>query len=123
MNDPDSQGIDARITQREAILRNTQPPTSPGSTSASPLEMRPIGPSQPHGKIPNTPGAVALISFLLGGLCFLSLTSFLFGGYTERWWWATPQVAFFFTAWSSFHWGEFMVTAGWNREKCSVDCE
>jgi len=24
-------------------------------------------------------------------------------------------------SWSAFHWGEFAVTAGWNREKVSVD--
>jgi hypothetical protein len=23
---------------------------------------------------------------------------------------------------SAFHWGEFAVTAGWNRQKASVDC-
>jgi protein-S-isoprenylcysteine O-methyltransferase len=38
-------------------------------------------------------------------------------------WWATPQLGFFIAAWSGFHWGEFAVTAGWNLEKCSVDCE
>lgn len=36
-------------------------------------------------------------------------------------WWCTRQLGFFLAAWSAFHWGEFAVTAGWNREKCSVD--
>ena len=25
-------------------------------------------------------------------------------------------------SWAVFHWAEFAVTAGWNLEKCSVDC-
>jgi hypothetical protein len=25
-------------------------------------------------------------------------------------------------SWALFHWAEFAVTAGWNLEKCSVDC-
>lgn len=115
MSNHDDQGIDARLVQREAILQNAQ--------TITPLEMKPVGASQPHGKIPNTPGAVAFISFLLGGIFFVSMTLFAFGGLTQSWWWATPQLAFFLAAWSGFHWGEFEVTAGWNREKCSVDCE
>ena len=34
----------------------------------------------------------------------------------------TYQLRFFIAAWSFFHWAEFAVTAGWNFEKCSVDC-
>ena len=97
------------------------------------LDMHPVGPSQPHGSLPNTPGAVSLISFLLGGLCFLSLKVFfsklqylnsnLDDDTQAGWWWSTPQLGFFLGAWSFFHWAEFSVTAGWNREKCSIDCE
>ncbi|EJD01223.1 ICMT-domain-containing protein [Fomitiporia mediterranea MF3/22] len=94
--------------------------------------MRPAGPTQPHGTIPNTPGAVSFISFILGGICFLSFSTFLSklaaSGHLDQgvidqtgWWWATPQLGFFLAAWSIFHWGEFTVTAGWNRDKCSVD--
>jgi len=36
-------------------------------------------------------------------------------------WWATYQFGFYLAAWSAFHWAEFAVTAGWNKEKCSVD--
>ncbi|KAH8118319.1 ICMT-domain-containing protein [Phellopilus nigrolimitatus] len=89
--------------------------------------MRPIGPSQPHGTIPNTPCAVSVISFLLGGVFFFSVLLFFskLGGLAqtvqEGWWWATSQLGFFLAAWSAFHWAEFAVTAGWNREKCSID--
>ena len=76
----------------------------------------------PHGNIPNTPLASSTISFLLG-------CSFLFGVYTAvsdisntaRL--LTYQLGCFIAAWAFFHWAEFAVTAGWNFEKCSVDCQ
>jgi protein-S-isoprenylcysteine O-methyltransferase len=74
----------------------------------------------PHGNIPNTPLTASTISFLLGGIFFSSLFSLLSG--SSQHWWLTYQTKFFFVAWSAFHWGEFAVTAGWNLEKCSVDC-
>jgi protein-S-isoprenylcysteine O-methyltransferase len=76
-----------------------------------------------HGRIPNTPLAASTISFLLGILFSLGMTTFLCGGFDAVHWWLTYQLGFFVAAWSAFHWGEFAVTAGWNREKCSVDCE
>lgn len=100
-----------------------------GLPPVDPLEMRPVESSLPRGRIPNTPGAVSLISFALGGICFLSLSVFLsklseLGNVKgSGWWWATPQLGFFTTAWSLFHWAEFSVTAGWNREKCSTSCK
>ncbi|KAL4081658.1 Isoprenylcysteine carboxyl methyltransferase family-domain-containing protein [Scleroderma yunnanense] len=76
--------------------------------------------SQPHGNIPNTPLAASTISFLLGAVFSLGAALFSCGGLAHPWW-ATYQLGFFLVAWSAFHWGEFAVTAGWNRERCSVD--
>ncbi|KIO12702.1 hypothetical protein M404DRAFT_993684 [Pisolithus tinctorius Marx 270] len=75
---------------------------------------------EPHGNIPNTPLAASTISFALGALFSLGTALFLSGGRVCPWW-ATYQLGFFLAAWSAFHWGEFAVTAGWNRDKCSVD--
>lgn len=77
---------------------------------------------EPHGNIPNTPLAASTISFLLGGFFALGFALFLQGGLPSPWW-ATYRLGFFVAAWSAFHWGEFAVTAGWNLEKCSVNCE
>jgi protein-S-isoprenylcysteine O-methyltransferase len=76
--------------------------------------------AQPHGSIPNTPLAVSTISFLLGTTFALGSLTFLCGGFYGLWF-ATYQVGFFVASWSAFHWGEFAVTAGWNRDKVSVD--
>ncbi|KAG2367281.1 Isoprenylcysteine carboxyl methyltransferase family-domain-containing protein [Suillus spraguei] len=97
-----------RLRQRASITRNTNT-----------LETIPVN-YQPHENIPNTPLAASTISFLLGSIFSLGLTLFLTGGISDRWW-ATYQLGFFLAAWSGFHWGEFAVTAGWNRDKCSVD--
>jgi protein-S-isoprenylcysteine O-methyltransferase len=87
---------------------------------AHPLETKPIN-HIPHGNIPNTPLATSIISFLLGALFSLGMMVFCAGG-LDRYWWTTYQLGFFVAAWSGFHWAEFAVTAGWNLEKCSVDC-
>lgn len=93
------------------------------AAQSDPLDTVPSDPAHhPRGLIPNTPLAVSLISFLLGSLFSFGLLLFVsdgLGGY----WWSTYQLGFFLAVWSAFHWGEFAVTAGWNREKCSVDCE
>lgn len=73
------------------------------------------------GRLPNTPLTVSTISFLLGSLFTLGLSTFLAGG--ANFWWTTPQLSFFAAAWAAFHWAEFAVTAGWNRGRCNVDCE
>lgn len=78
------------------------------------------GLAQALGTLPNTPLVASLVSFLLGSVFALGIFTFVIGG--GRWWWATYQLGFFFAAWSAFHWAEFAVTAGWNLEKCSVDC-
>lgn len=85
-----------------------------------PLATTPII-NRPKGNIPNTPLAASTISFLLGSIFAPSLLLTLFGGFPGSWW-ATYQLSFFLAAWSAFHWGEFAVTAGWNFEKCSIDC-
>lgn len=87
--------------------------------SNNPLEM--IPPTQPHGTIPNTPLAVSTISFFLGFIFALGFSFFLGSG-PDSFWFTTYQLGFFVASWSAFHWGEFAVTAGWNREKVSVDC-
>ncbi|KDQ64606.1 hypothetical protein JAAARDRAFT_232384 [Jaapia argillacea MUCL 33604] len=100
--------FEARLRQRTA--------TAPGG-----LDTNPTNPAhKPHGNIPNTPLASSTISFLLGCVFTIGVLIFAIGG-LEGHWWATYQLGFFFAAWSAFHWGEFAVTAGWNRPKCSVD--
>ncbi|PVF96493.1 ICMT-domain-containing protein [Serendipita vermifera] len=80
---------------------------------------------------PNTPFAASLTSFLLGGLFFVGSwtvinNSGLLKALISGEWSAVAvnqpsvQLAFFLTAWGFFHWAEFAVTAGWNREKCST---
>jgi protein-S-isoprenylcysteine O-methyltransferase len=104
-----SDPLEQRIRERE-LLRNRPLETIPDLTA-----------TQPHGTIPNTPLAVSTISFLLGSVFALGLSVFLSGGLSS-FWFATYQLAFFVASWSAFHWGEFAVTAGWNREKVSIDC-
>lgn len=100
-------GFEERLRQRQ--------------TFQSHLETVPISSiTQPHGNIPNTPLAASTISFLLGSIFSLAFAIFLSGGLVSTWW-STYQLGFFVAAWAAFHWGEFAVTAGWNREKCSVD--
>jgi len=102
--------FEQRLRERER-LRNRPLETVPDPSVA-----------QPRGKIPNTPLAVSTISFLLGTTFALGSLTFICGGFYGCWF-ATYQLGFFVASWSAFHWGEFTVTAGWNREKVSVDCE
>jgi protein-S-isoprenylcysteine O-methyltransferase len=103
-----SENWDERVQQREAMERH-------------PLETIPTT-NKPRGNIPNTPLAISTISFLLGAIFCLGALIFLAGGF-DTYWCSTYQLGFFVAAWSGFHWGEFAVTAGWNFEKCSVDCK
>ncbi|EJF61178.1 protein-s-isoprenylcysteine O-methyltransferase [Dichomitus squalens] len=106
--EPEEDGFDKRLRQRVAAKRD-------------PLDTVPPDPAhQPRGLIPNTPLSVSLISFLLGSLFSFGLLLFVTNGY-GLYWWATYQLGFFLAIWSAFHWAEFAVTAGWNRDKCSVD--
>ncbi|KAJ7068379.1 Isoprenylcysteine carboxyl methyltransferase family-domain-containing protein [Mycena amicta] len=84
--------------------------------------------STQKNRIPNTPLAASVVSFLLGSTFALGTLAFVGGGvlttnpaFTNAPWWLTGQLGFFIAAWSAFHWGEYAVTAGWNLEKCSID--
>ncbi|KAI0832352.1 ICMT-domain-containing protein [Trametes gibbosa] len=101
-------GFDERLRQRAAAKANALD-TVPAQAD-----------HQPRGLIPNTPLSVSLISFLLGSLFAFGLLLFATNGF-GKYWWSTSQLGCFLAAWSAFHWGEFAVTAGWNRDKCSVD--
>ncbi|KAB5596273.1 Protein-S-isoprenylcysteine O-methyltransferase [Ceratobasidium theobromae] len=87
----------------------------------NPLETVPTQAHEsPHGNIPNTPLSVATVAAGLAIVFTLGAGLFISGGVTGSWW-ATYHLGFFMAAWSFFHWAEFAVTAGWNREKLSVD--
>lgn len=103
-------GLEDRIRQHAAAAE-------------SPLELKPIRNlhARPSGRIPNTPMAVSVISALMGVVFALGGLIFFAGGF-QRYWWATYQLGFYVASWAFFHWAEFAITAGWNREKCSVDC-
>lgn len=89
----------------------------------NPLETVPTQAHEsPHGNIPNTPLSVATVAAGLAIVFTLGAGLFISGGVTGSWW-ATYHLGFFMAAWSFFHWAEFAVTAGWNREKLSVDCK
>jgi len=90
------------------------------ATSAGALETQPTRQlNEPHHTIPNTPLASASISFLLGIVFTLGLVLWVTGPYSL--WFTQTQLGFFFACWAAFHWGEFAVTAGWNRDRVSVD--
>jgi hypothetical protein len=102
-------GFEERLCQREMIK--------------NPLSTIPTDRvHQPRGNIPNTPLAASTISFLLGSIFSPAFLAFIAGalGILP---WSYYQLGFFIAGWAGFHWGEFAVTAGWNLEKCSVDCE
>jgi len=103
------------------------------------LETQPSTPDLHKGRIPNTPLASATISFLLGSIFAsavwtlfvnLGLSTALFdlvktgkvAGGTIAFNNPLVQLSFFFATWSAFHWGEFVMTAGWNRARATVDC-
>lgn len=92
------------------------------TNSSHPLDTVPTDPGlRPRGKIPNTPLAASTLSFLLGIVFALGFGTFIYGGF-NRFWWTTYQLGFYLAAWAAFHWGEFAVTAGWNKDKCSINC-
>jgi hypothetical protein len=104
------------------------------------LETQPTVLDLHKGRIPNTPLASATISFLLGSIFALAVRALLVNiglsaaifdlvkagkvaGGTIAFNRPLVQLSFFITTWAVFHWGEFAVTAGWNRARASVDCE
>ncbi|KAH9938214.1 ICMT-domain-containing protein [Fomitopsis serialis] len=107
--DGDSDSFEERLRQRAKTKQS------------HPLDTVPTDPGlRPRGKIPNTPLAASTLAFLLGIVFALGFITFAFGGF-DRFWWTTYQLGFYLAAWAAFHWGEFAVTAGWNRDKCSID--
>jgi protein-S-isoprenylcysteine O-methyltransferase len=102
-------GFEERLRQRKEQLENHPLNTVPKAKA-----------NNSDGALPNTPLTASTISFLLGWVFSLGVLTFLRGGFGS--WWNSYQLGFFVAAWSGFHWGEFAVTAGWNLEKCSVDC-
>ncbi|KZW04063.1 protein-s-isoprenylcysteine O-methyltransferase [Exidia glandulosa HHB12029] len=72
--------------------------------------------AQPRGTLPNTILAVAAIAFALG-IVFSAGVALIALSWPSAWF----QPGFFVAAWALFHFGEFAVTAGWNRDKLSVD--
>lgn len=109
-SDTDTDGFDERLRHR-TMAKSHPLDTIPTDTSL-----------RPRGAIPNTPLAVSAVSFLLGSIFALGFLTFAVGGF-QRFWWSTYELGFFVASWAVFHWGEFAVTAGWNKDKCSVDCE
>lgn len=109
--------------------------TSTSRKEVSSLETVPTAAVLHEAKFPpNTPLAASTTSFILGSI--FSLTTWFVishsGVASAIYQWDWQKIAFnqplvqfslFFSAWSLFHWGEFAVTAGWNREKCSTSCE
>jgi protein-S-isoprenylcysteine O-methyltransferase len=111
--DSPSDKFEEKLQQRAAAVRK-------------PLEMSsPARDDQRNyygGHFPNTPLAAATIAFMLGGVFMWGLKTFAAGGYPLSTW-MTYQLGFFVASWAAFHFGEFAVTAGWNRDRCNVDCK
>lgn len=76
--------------------------------------------------IPNTPLGASVVSvclaitFTLGLLLFFRGPAVFGSGFEDERW---RPLGFFLASWAAFHWGEYAVAAGWNRARCSVDCE
>lgn len=84
------------------------------------LETKPIH-VKPQGSIPNTPLASATIAFILGGFFTAGLCMTASDLISLRI--SFPyQLGIYLSSWAFFHWAEFGVTAGWNLEKCTIDC-
>lgn len=86
--------------------------------SNDPLATKPTNPmAQPRGTIPNTMLVVSSFAFVLGVVFSIGVAIVALSWPDVRY-----QLGFFLAAWAVFHFGEFAVTAGWNRDKLSVDC-
>lgn len=110
-----------RSSIRAEVTGPDLPSTPP--VPSGPLEMKPVSAGVKHGsRIPNTPLSVAAISFILGLVFSFGLAVCFFGN-SWGFWWSRSQLGIYISSWAVFHWGEFAVTAGWNREKVGVDCE
>lgn len=109
--------------EHQELLEEISHRTESSNTTLDCLHMNP--PSRTdnrfESKIPNTLLAISAISFCLGSVFSWGL-NVAFSS-EEPFWWTTYRLGFFVAAWAAFHFGEFATTAGWNRDKCSVDCE
>jgi protein-S-isoprenylcysteine O-methyltransferase len=116
MNGDAPDNFDERLAERGARLHSN---TTTNTANTTPkLTLSNVKPAYIHqGALPNTLCTVSTLSALLGAGFAFSLATLLLG--TREWW----HLSFFFASWCFFHWAEFAVTAGWNEEKCSVDCE
>jgi protein-S-isoprenylcysteine O-methyltransferase len=104
--------------------------SSPSSSSSGlSLEARHY---KAHNDIPNTILSVSIISTILGGILFtsftlvgLSLSGCIKSSTSEAEWgmWARPQLGVYFGCMALFHLSEFWTTAGWNKDRLSVDGE
>ena len=124
---PPATTLDAMETPASSVNGNTTPASSKAEKQpwrpANPLETAPVNDvHRPHGTLPNTPLAVSLISFLLGLTFTLGVILCASGGLDGSRW-LTSNLGFFVASLGAFHWAEFVVTAGWNRDKVSVDCK
>jgi protein-S-isoprenylcysteine O-methyltransferase len=124
-------------TSNSAATTQSLPPahvfqTSPSSSGLS-LEARHY---IAHNDIPNTILSVSIISTILGGILFTSFTlvglslsgwikTSTSGDFDRAEWgmWARPQLGVYFGCMALFHLSEFWTTAGWNKDRLSVDGE
>ncbi|KAK7695920.1 hypothetical protein QCA50_000559 [Cerrena zonata] len=120
---PNSNGNGTPIqVDRSSIRAEVTGPDLPSlPAKTGPLEMKPVSGGVVHSsRIPNSPLSVAAVSFILGTVFSFGLVLCFFGG-SWGFWWSQYQLGIYISSWAAFHWGEFAVTAGWNREKVSVD--
>jgi protein-S-isoprenylcysteine O-methyltransferase len=116
-------------------IANT-PDVRPATNGTHNLETLPVAARVDDGAFPpNTPLAASTTSFILGsvfsvGLYLVLTNSNVLNTFVHPASWKdvaftqpSVQLSFFMAAWAFFHWAEFAVTAGWNREKCSTHCE
>lgn len=122
-------------TSNSAATTQPLPPAHVFQTSSSPsssglsLEARHY---KAHNDIPNTILSVSIISTILGGILFtsftlvgLSLSGCIKSSTSGAEWgtWARPQLGVYFGCMALFHLSEFWTTAGWNKDRLSVDGE
>ena len=122
---PPNGNINGIRVDRASIRAEVTGPDLPSTpvTHTRPLEMKPVSaPNKYGGGIANSPLSVATISFILGVVFSFGL-AVCFLGNSWGFWWSRYQLGIYISSWAAFHWGEFAVTAGWNREKVSVDCK
>lgn len=120
---PRGNGTPIQVDRSSIRAEVTGPDLPSPPIRTTPLEMKPVSGGVSHSsRIPNSPLSVATISFILGTVFSFGVVLCFFGS-SWGFWWSRYQLGLYISSWALFHWGEFAVTAGWNREKVSVDCE